>query len=135
MLSTQLFRQAPRKRWMDAGPKLHPISDEALALYRRCRFVYREFWPRACYKTREPPDDLLAFFDECATQGEQLFEDPERFEVIEDGWDHEHCDVCSLRIDPGDWFWPNEEKSIHHIELCETCHRRVIKLLVAEPGA
>ena len=120
---------------MDEESKLPAITDEALVLYRRCRFLHREFWPRDCYKTREPPTDVLAFVDEWQKQGEQFLEDPERFEVIEGGWDHEHCDVCWLRIDPGDWYWPNEEPSIHQIELCDTCYRRVIKLLRAGPGA
>jgi hypothetical protein len=62
-------------------------------------------------------------------KGDEFLDDPEVFEVLEDGWDHEHCDVCSARIEPGDWYWPNEDESIGDIDLCEECWRRVMKLL------
>jgi hypothetical protein len=121
---------------MDESPRLHAISDEALSVYRRCRFVHREFWPRDCYRTREPPEDVLAFFDQWEKHGEQLVEDhPDQFELLEGGWDHEHCNVCWLRIEPGDWYWPNKDESVDEVDLCEECYRRVMGLLNAKPDA
>jgi Leucine Rich Repeat (LRR) protein len=105
---------------MDDEQKLPPVTDEMLALYRRCRFAHREFWPRDCYKTRKPPEDPLAFIDEMHAKEEEFLEDPERFEVIEGGWDHEHCDVCWLRIDPGDWYTPILRGS--GVSACTPCH-------------
>jgi hypothetical protein len=30
--------------------------------------------------------------------------DPAVYELIQDGWDHEHCDVCWARIADGDVY-------------------------------
>jgi hypothetical protein len=117
---------------MDESPKLPEITDKDLATFRRCHFVRRVFRARDCYRSLEPPEDFMDFLEEWQEQGDDLFEDPERFEVIEGGWDHEHCDVCWVRIGDGDPYWPNEGEEGGHVDLCDKCYPRVMEVLRAE---
>jgi hypothetical protein len=114
---------------MDEAPKLPEITDQQLAQFRRCRFVHRVFHPTDCYKSLEPIEDLNAYLEEYGERGDQMFDDPERFEVLEGGWDHEHCDVCCAKVMDGDWYWPNEDEDAGKVDLCEACYRRVLRLL------
>ena len=55
--------------------------------------------------------------------------DPEKFELREGGWDHEHCEVCWTHVEPGDSYWPNVDEAGGHVDLCERCYPRVVALL------
>jgi hypothetical protein len=55
--------------------------------------------------------------------------DPEKFELLEGGWDHEHCYVCWAHIVEGDLYWPNEDEDVGHVNLCEKCYPGVMGLL------
>jgi hypothetical protein len=116
---------------MSEAPKQPTITEQDLATFRRCRFVHRVFHPRDAYQSLEPPADFVALVKEWGERGDELLEDPERFEVIPGGWDHEHCDVCMVRIEGGDSYWPNEEEQEGQVDLCEQCYLRVMELLRA----
>jgi hypothetical protein len=49
--------------------------------------------------------------------------DAEKFEVVEAGWDHEHCHVCNAHIEPGDEYWQSDEP--HPLELCLACYQHL----------
>lgn len=49
--------------------------------------------------------------------------DPENLELLEGGWDHEHCHVCNARIEAGDTYWQCYEP--HPLELCPDCYQRL----------
>ena len=55
--------------------------------------------------------------------------DPDEYELIEDGWDHEHCDVCSATVVDGMHYWPNVDPNAGQVDLCEACHPRVMAIL------
>jgi hypothetical protein len=120
---------------MSETPKLPAIPEQELATFRRCRFAHHVFRPRDCYRSLEPSPDFLAFVDEWGERGDELLNGPTLFEVIEGGWDHEHCDVCWARIEDGDTYWPNVDEEAGDVDLCEKCYPRVMELLRAEPGA
>jgi hypothetical protein len=46
--------------------------------------------------------------------GEQL---PSGAVVIKNGWDHEHCEICSTHVNPGDYAFRNESD----LWLCLNC--------------
>jgi hypothetical protein len=117
---------------MDETPELPEITRADLATFRRCRFVRRVFRPRDCYWSLEAPDDVWAFAEEWQERGDDFLKDPERFEVVEGGWDHEHCDVCRVTIEDGDPYWPNEDEEVGQVDLCGKCYPRVMDLLRAE---
>lgn len=49
--------------------------------------------------------------------------DPARYELVEGGWDHEHCHVCDARIGSGDsYYWSGDPWPL---ELCPACHGRL----------
>ena len=119
---------------MSEMPDLPTISDAELATFRRCRFVHRLFRARDGYRSISLPDNFTAFLDEWQTRGDEMLDDPSKFEVIKDGWDHEHCDVCWARVEEGDTYWPNQEGNVGQVDLCEKCYPRVMALLGAQPS-
>jgi mannose-6-phosphate isomerase-like protein (cupin superfamily) len=55
--------------------------------------------------------------------------DPEAYELVTGGWDHEHCDVCCVRIADGDVYWTNDGPD--HVDLCTTCYPLVLQQLAS----
>ena len=45
--------------------------------------------------------------------------DGEIYELIEDMWDHEHCSICSYKIEDGQSYWVNEKRVRI---LCDECY-------------
>jgi hypothetical protein len=120
---------------MSETPERPMISEQQLALFRRCRFEHQIFRPRDCYRSIEPPEDFMGFVDEWGERGDDLLEDTARFEVIEGGWDHEHCDVCWARVENGVAYWPNVDEQVGQVDLCDACYPRVMDLLRSAPEA
>lgn len=92
------------------------------ATFRRCRFVPRTFAPYPC---------LAAADGGWVPYRGQPF-DPAVWAVVEGGWDHEHCDVCSARITASVPYWANAGPE--HVDLCASCYPLVRAALDAEPG-
>lgn len=46
-------------------------------------------------------------------------------EIVESGWDHEHCLICNGHIDPGDRFF--QHKTEDNYFLCTTCYENHAK--------
>jgi hypothetical protein len=46
--------------------------------------------------------------------------DPNRFSLVKEGWDHEHCRRCQVTIEPMTPCWVTEEGPF--IPLCDACH-------------
>jgi len=57
------------------------------------------------------------------------------WELVEDGWDHEHCDVCWAKITDGMLYWPNVDPDAGHVDLCDACYVRVMTLLQMSPNS
>ena len=108
------------------------ISPEQLADFRRCRFAHRAFTPRPSLELRAASDEGDVW--RVARPYDGGPHDPGGAEVVEGGWDHEHCDVCWVKIRPGDWYWPNVDEAGGHVDLCEQCYPRVMGLLGQLPG-
>lgn len=117
------------------------ISEEDLATFCRCTFARRIFMPYPTLRAKQPmdPDDLPPDSREGDWHLSRPYTggsfDPEKWELEEDGWDHEHCDVCWGRITAGMAYWPNVDPDAGHVDLCEACYARVMPLLGAAPGA
>ena len=47
--------------------------------------------------------------------------DPDRYEVVQGAWDHDHCYVCEFRFEGGYTFWQNTRGII----VCDVCHEYV----------
>ena len=47
----------------------------------------------------------------------------EHFRVEPGGWDHEHCDGCGGRVNPGEECWVTGEADFELI--CDTCYRKL----------
>lgn len=41
---------------------------------------------------------------------------------IKDGWDHEHCGICNVHVDPGDEFYQRE-----YVFICRTCFEKFVR--------
>jgi hypothetical protein len=103
------------------------ITPEMLAVFRECHFMHVVFEARDAYRTVKPIKDLWDYMKKRAEKGEERFDDPEEYEEVEGGWDHEHCDVCMGEIGPGNSYWANERPG--DVDLCEKCYPRVSALL------
>jgi hypothetical protein len=82
------------------------ITPEQLATFRRCTFIRRVFASCPSLRTKKPMDrDTLPpdsrdggeWYRSTPYTGQPF--DSEEYELVEGGWDHEHCDVCWARID------------------------------------
>ncbi|HEY1186563.1 MAG TPA: hypothetical protein VGE74_02850 [Gemmata sp.] len=100
------------------------VSPEEWVTFRRCRFVPRTFTPYSCLAARDGGG--------WGPYRGQPF-DPSVWKLVEGGWDHEHCDVCSARIADGAAYWANAGPE--HVDLCPVCYPLVRAALGAEPGA
>jgi hypothetical protein len=68
-------------------------------------------------------DDEGQWYQELPYHGQRF--DPSQFQLVEGGWDHEHCSVCSAKIVEGDRYWPNTDlEEGGEVDLCETCYQR-----------
>ncbi len=112
---------------MDDQPEITP---KQLAIFARCRFVHRLFASYPSLRCIEPMDDEGGWHISKPYQGEPY--DPEKFELIEADWDHEHCNVCWAKVQDGDSYWPNEDENAGEVDLCEACYPRVMKPLGRE---
>ena len=102
------------------------LTPEELTNFARCRFERRVFASHPCLQSIEPSDEYGGRFWE-PFRGQAY--DPLQFELVDGGWDHEHCDVCHARIGDGDAYWSNGHEAGGHVDLCEECHPRVLALL------
>ena len=49
--------------------------------------------------------------------------DSSKYTLQPDGWDHEHCFVCGLRVENGDSWWAASPPD--QLGLCEECHLKL----------
>jgi hypothetical protein len=94
-----------------------------LAECRTDSFVLRKFLAMPSLRTKDPSawDSEGSFHVSERYEGEPF--DPKDWEVIEGGWDHEHCHVCRARINPGDDYWAITDGK--DIELCLACYDKL----------
>jgi hypothetical protein len=45
--------------------------------------------------------------------------DKEKYELVKDMWDHEHCSICNFKITEGTTYWHNEGRIRL---LCDECY-------------
>jgi hypothetical protein len=98
------------------------VTPEDLATFRRCRFEPRTFHPYPCLEARDGGGWV-------PYRGQPF--DPTAWQVVESGWDHEHCDVCSARITEGVAYWTSAWPE--QVDLCGACYPLVRAVLDAEP--
>lgn len=113
---------------MEKEPEITP---EQLASFRRCTFARRVFASYPSLRAKEPLDgEDGTWYASKPYDGEPF--DPEVYELMEGGWDHEHCDVCWAKVTDGMAYWPNVSPDAGQVDLCEACHPRVMALLAAQ---
>jgi hypothetical protein len=108
-----------------------PDAQERVAQYRRqrldeCRgrrFLLKTFAAFPSLRSVEEAawDDRNAYHYSIPYTGQEY--DAEEFEMLEDGWDHEHCHVCMASIEPGDEYW--QDVSNRLVNLCLDCYRQL----------
>lgn len=103
---------------VDSMELLRSISAEDWQVFRRCHFIRRIFRPYPC---------LAVFDDESGVTASQPYRgesyDPTLVTLIEDGWDHEHCEICRARITDGMEYWTNDGPEL--IDLCTVCYPKL----------
>ena len=104
------------------------VSAEEWETFRRCRFVQRTFHPYPCLVIEPLNDEGGSLWK--PYRGEPF--DPAVYELIEGGWDHEHCDVCYAHIVDGNEYWANDGPE--HVDLCIVCYPLVQDEMHAAPG-
>ncbi len=83
---------------MDYADKPEPeIDPEFWGTLRRCSFVRKVFAAYPSLRSIEPAawdndKDEVGYYCSAPYTGQEF--DPAEFEVVEGGWDHEHCGVC-----------------------------------------
>jgi hypothetical protein len=80
------------------------------------KYTHAVFWPGASLMALEPNEDGL--YLEMPYEGGPF--DSSEFRLIEEGWDHTHCCLCTVRIDQGDSWWSALPPST--VGLCEECY-------------
>jgi hypothetical protein len=83
--------------------------------FRRCRFVRKTFHPYPCLARPLDEEGGTLY----APYRGQPYDENQK-ELVEGGWDHEHCDVCNSRITDGDAYWTNDGPE--HVDLCTACY-------------
>jgi len=91
-----------------------------LGILDRCVFIKKTFAPAPCLRSKTPNE--AGYFANVPFRG-QAFDDSKEV-IIENGWDHSHCFICSASIDVGDRYWNNQGDD--DIDLCEKCHELVL---------
>src|SRR5262249_49416571 len=101
------------------------LTDEQVAVLKRCRFEQRQFVPYASLKSLEPVDEEGQWDQELPYHGQPF--DSEKSRLAEGAWDHEHCWVCWAKIVEGDSYWPNTALDEGgQVDLCKTCYRQFL---------
>lgn len=117
------------------------ISQEDLETFRSFTFARRVFKPYASLRAKEPVDpsslppvsrDDGEWYASIQYTGQPF--DPDEYEFVDEGWDHEHCEVCWVRIEEGMSYWTSVTPR-PFVELCEACHARIVALLARAPDA
>jgi hypothetical protein len=83
---------------------------------RYCRRVYAA---EDMIETREPNE--AGFYASHPYDGGPF--DESRFRLVKAGWDHDHCFMCVVTVEPGDEWWAAEPPD--EIGLCLTCYSRL----------
>lgn len=102
------------------------LAEERRRCLERCRgkaFVRKVFASGPSLRTLKPElgDDEHPFYLSEAYTGQDY--DAEMFRIVEDGWDHEHCNACWFRINPGDECWQCADGS--PVYLCFGCYEQL----------
>jgi hypothetical protein len=45
--------------------------------------------------------------------------DKDKFDLVKDMWDHEHCSICNFKITEGNTYWSNKDRIRL---LCDGCY-------------
>jgi hypothetical protein len=93
-------------------------SDEFAEIADR-EFVQRTFTTHAALLAKERLNGCTVYSD---YHGEPY--DNSKFDLVEGGWDHEHCSICFFTIKDGHTYWQNTNR----IELlCDPCHEAMLR--------
>jgi hypothetical protein len=94
-------------------------QEEWLAQCRGRQFVRKTFASYSSLRSIEADEE--GWYYPTPYLGQEY--DSEKFWVCEDAWDHEHCHVCNVHIEPGDEYWQSAEQ--YPLELCLACYERL----------
>jgi hypothetical protein len=83
------------------------------------QFVQQTFASHAALLAKEPVNNHRILQD---YHGEPY--DASKFDLVEEGWDHEHCSVCFFTVKDGHTYWENGDR----IKLlCDACYETFVK--------
>lgn len=102
---------------VDEDLKQHRLECEEIA--RGLHFVRQPYAAEDMLVAREPNEAGL--FASHPYHGETF--DDARYRLVRAGWDHDHCFLCQLTIEPGDEWWAAEPPD--EIGLCLECYQRL----------
>jgi hypothetical protein len=114
---------------MDDQNPQEKLADQQRQFLDDCRgrrFVRRSFASYPALRTigTAASDESASYHASVGYYGQEF--DPAQFEIVENGWDHEHCHVCNVHILPGNDYWQCVEQSPAgqrlSWELCFNCH-------------
>src|SRR5437879_639251 len=89
---------------------------ERKRIVRRLQFVCQRFVAGPSLVDLEPHE--AGFVASRPYHGQSF--DNTRFRVVEGSWDHEHCFICMVKIEPGAEYW--RATPPHEVELCLACY-------------
>ena len=93
--------------WREARRRLRYMKD--------FHFAVRVFKAYPSLQTRESEN---GWFTSKPYRGRKY--DEKKWRIVEGGWNHEHCNLCTKSIDEGDTYWANRRKVQI---LCQSCFK------------
>jgi hypothetical protein len=96
---------------------------EKLEKCKGLKFHQLSFKPRASLRSADPEawDTENSFHVSFPHDGTSF--DPAVWKLMPEGWDHEHCYACMVRIDFGTECWETKDQSR---QLCLACHEALL---------
>jgi len=91
---------------------------ERLETLRKMGFVQKRFASYPCLQPRDPEKQTFWM----PYTGQEY--DSEIFELVDKGWDHEHCWICNVNIEEGNLYWTSCDPEGY--ELCLECYDRYL---------
>jgi hypothetical protein len=93
--------------WREARRKLRYVRD-----FHFSEYVFKSY---PSLRTIEPEN---GWYTSNPYRGRRF--DERKWRIVEGGWNHEHCNLCTEAIDEGDTYWANRRRV--HV-LCSSCFK------------
>jgi hypothetical protein len=100
----------------DHSASFHEGEREVITIARKKEYLHQKFVSGPCLVGRFPNHEGWV----AVIPYEGGAYDSVKYRVEPNGWDHEHCLICNVRICDGDSWWV--ALPLREIGLCEECH-------------